>query len=101
MSSHIASRFGVAGGTIALLALAASGYAMSLPYRISPTQMSLLGVAHLVQFVGSPLSLLLGVVALWGDRRSQWFGYAAIALGGVALLLAFFFTPFAHSTSRW
>jgi hypothetical protein len=100
MRPHIASRFGVAGTTVAVLALAACGYAFTLPYRLSPSQMALLDVAVIVQFAGSALSLILGIAALRGDARSRRFGFAAITLGIVALLVAFF-SPQIHSMSRW
>jgi hypothetical protein len=100
MSPQVASRFGVAGSTLAVLALAACGYAFSLPYRLSPPQMALLGVATVVQFAGSFFSIALGAVALQGDSRGRRFGCAAIALGFIALLLAAF-TGQPHSSSRW
>ena len=100
MSPHVANRFGVAASTIAVLALVAGGYAMAVPYRLSPPQKALLEVAGIVQIVGSAISLAFGIVALRGDLRSRRFGSAAIALTAVALSMTFFATP-AHSVSRW
>jgi hypothetical protein len=100
MSPKFANWFGVAGSTLAIFAVAASGYAIRLPYRLSPAQMALLDSAAIIQFAGSLVSLALGGVALGGDARSRRFGFAAIALATIALLSASF-APQAHSTSRW
>ena len=62
--------------------------------------MAMLDVAHIVQFAGAGLSLVLGIAALPGDARSRRFGFAAITLAVAAFLLAFF-TPQVHSVSRW
>jgi hypothetical protein len=100
MSARIASWLGVAGATLAILALAGWGYAFSLPYRLSPPRMALLEVAELEQFAGSLIGIILGTAALWGDSRSRRFGFIAIVLAVTALFLATF-TLQPHSTSRW
>ena len=100
MRSHIANRFGVAGSTIAVLAVVASVWDMLLPYRLSPIQRACLDTALIVQLAGPLLAVGFGSAALRGDRRSRRFGFITIALSAVAFLLAMLASP-VHSTSRW
>jgi len=100
MKSHIANRFGVAGSTIAVLAVVASVSAMILPYRISQFQAAILHTAFVVQLVGPLLAVIFGSAALGGDMRSRRFGFIAIALSIFAFVLAMLTTGI-HSISHW
>jgi hypothetical protein len=98
MQSHITDRLGVAAGTIAVLAVVASLWALTLPYRISQSQAALLDTAVLVGAAGPLVAIALASAALSGDKRSRRFGIVAIALSVVAFVL----TPTsAHSISNW
>ena len=100
MRSEIANRFGVAGGTIAVLAVAAYAYAITLPYRLSQSQSALLDVAFIIQTAGAALAIGLSCAALRGDARSRRFGFVAIAISVITLLLALVASRI-HSMSRW
>jgi hypothetical protein len=100
MSTRTANWFGVAGSTIAALAVAASVWAAMLPYRLSPSESALLSVALLVQLAGPVFAAAFGSAALRGDTRSRRFGFAALALSAVTLAFLIF-TSHVHSTSRW
>jgi len=97
---HVAGRFGVAGSTIAVLAVVASVSAMILPYRISQFQAAILHTASVVQLVGPLLAVFFGSAALGGDTRSRRFGFVAIALSIFAFVLAMI-TSGVHSVSHW
>ncbi|MBI3880517.1 MAG: hypothetical protein HY301_10715 [Verrucomicrobia bacterium] len=99
MTQHITTKAGLAGATAGMLALAAQIYAVTLPYRLSPTQHEFLGAAFVVQLVGVAIAVALGIVALRGDARSRRFGFVAITIGIVVLLLAVL-TTHVHSVSR-
>ena len=100
MKSHLANWFGIAASTISILAVAAYLLAMMLPYRVSQLQGAFLDTATVVQLAGPLLAVVLGSVALSGDKRSRRFGYVSIALSIAAFMLAMF-TPGAHSRSHW
>lgn len=100
MQSHIANRFGVAGSTIAVLAVVASAWAMMLPYRLSLFQRAVLDSALWVQLAGPLLGVGFGSVALRGDTRSRILGFTAIALSVLAFVLGMSASP-AHSGSRF
>jgi len=95
----ITSWFGVAGITIAALAVAASACAAMLPYRLSPSQAVMLNVAALLQLAGPVFAAGLGSAALRGDARSRRLGYVALALSAVTFAFLIF-TSHVHSTSR-
>ncbi len=88
MLSHIANRFGVAGSTIAVLAVVASVSVMMLPYRLSLLRGAFFDTASFVQLAGPLLAVGFGAAALRGDTRSRRFGFVAIALSVVAFVLA-------------
>ena len=100
MSTHITRWLGVAGSTIAVLAVVASLWAATLPRRLSPEQRALLDTAGLLQLAGVVFGLGFGSAALRGDARSRRWGFVALALG-VATLAFVIFTSGPHSTARW
>ena len=100
MRSDISRWCGVAGGTLAALAVAASVWAALLPYRISQMQGELLDTAVLLQLAGPICAALCGSAALSGDVRSRRLGFIALTLSGVAFgFLAF--TSNVHSISHF
>ena len=100
MRSHIANRFGIAGGTFAALALGAVGLAAAMPYRLSPSEAALLDIVLVMQVVGPLLGIVFGVLALRGDTRCRRRGVAAISFSVFAILLSLCVSH-VHSTSRW
>jgi hypothetical protein len=100
MRSHIASWFGVAGSTIATLAVAASVWATTLPYRLSPPQSALLDVAFFVQMAGVVFGAGFGIAAFRGDARSRRLGFVTLVLTVVTFGFIFF-GSYIHSTSAW
>ena len=99
MTLQIARRMGVAGAAAGVPALGAYAYTVALPYRLSPAQDQLFGVAVLVQLAGLALAVGLGIPALRGDMRTRRLAYTAIGLGALALLLVLF-TSHVHSVSH-
>jgi len=100
MQAHIANRFGVAAGTVAVLAVFVSVSAMMLPYRLSPSQKAFLDTAVWVQLAGPLLAIGFGIVALRGDARSRRLGFIAIASSVVTFVLTMS-TSHVHSMSRF
>ena len=99
MTLRIARRMGVAGAVAGVLALGAYAYTVALPYRLSPAQDRLVGVAVLVQLAGLALAVGLGIPALRGDTRARGLGCTALGLGALTLLLVLF-TSHVHSVSH-
>ena len=100
MRSNIANWFGVAGGTIAAVTVAALGWAAVLPYRPSLSQTALLDIVLVIQFAGPVLGVAFGILACRGDARSRRRGILAIAFSIVAVVLSIYISH-VHSTSRW
>jgi len=96
MTTRVPRAFGICGVTAAAIALAAWGYTICLPYRLSSFQHQCLPLAVGVQIIMSFAAMLGGFVArITGGRR---IGLVAMLSGLVALLLAIS-TAHIHSTS--
>ena len=100
MNPRIANMLGVAATTISVLAFVMYGYAVTLPYRLSPTQLARLEVSGAAAVVGPVLALILGAAALLGDARSRRYGLTAITLS-VLVLLSAVCTVYVHSVSHF
>jgi hypothetical protein len=99
MTERIARKLGFGGTAAGVLALGAYAYVVALPYRLSPMQGRLFGVAIVLQLLGVAFAVGLGIAALRGTARSRRLAFIAIALGILALLFVMF-TSHAHSVSR-
>ena len=102
MGQKIQMALAVSALTSAGVAIAAYTYARALPYRLTPMEDQLLGVAVGTQVITSFLVVVIGNVAVIAGRHQthsgRRLGVAAIILGALALLLALV-TVHIHSIS--
>jgi ABC-type spermidine/putrescine transport system permease subunit II len=103
MTHRISRGLGIVAITASIVALCAQGYAVALPYRISPLQESILSVSFLVEMIALAVAFLTGVTTMYISRHQSTTDYR---LGLIAVLLAVvvlvvgFCTNNVHSTTH-
>ncbi len=95
MTTRLSRAYGFWGLAAACVALAAWGYTVWLPYRLSSFQHRLLPVLAYVQLVMSLISVVLGIAARKGGGRGL--GFVCLILGFLGFVLAMI--PHVHSWS--
>ena len=86
----------VAEGVIALLAYA---YASLLPYRLSAMENRLLGTALVIEFLAITIAISFGLAHMKCGQGCRRYGFSAVALGMLTLILELIFATHVHSVS--